>query len=83
MKRTGSVRCTYVGYTCVRSLNLSVGLVYAGGPFYGYVVQVHVVVRCACVHLHVDMLISSHLPILSKWGVLFPSVLVFNITLKI
>ena len=61
MKRTGSVRCTYVGYTCVRSLNLSVGLVYAGGPFYGYVVQVHVVVLCACVHLHVDMLISSHL----------------------
>ena len=32
---------------------------YTGGPFYGYVVQVHVVVLCACVHLYVDMLISS------------------------
>jgi len=42
--------------------HLSVGLVYTGGPFYGYVVQVHVVVLCACVHLYVDMLISSQPP---------------------
>jgi hypothetical protein len=34
-----------------------------GSPFYGYVVQVHEDVLCACVHLYVDMLISSHGPI--------------------
>ena len=30
-----------------------------GGPLCEYVVQVHVVVLCACVHIYVDTLISS------------------------
>jgi hypothetical protein len=42
---------------------ISIGLVYAGGPLYGYVVRVYgVVVLCACMHLYVDMLISSQEP---------------------